>query len=214
MLTTGALGKLAADVLVLTRTEIGEVAEEQAAGRGASSAMPQKHNPVFSTLVATAARQMPAIALVLFGSVAVEDERSSGGWHAEWQPLRECLRIGAGAAANAAALAAALRVSPEAMAANLESTRGAIVSERVNAVLAPLLGKANAKRLLAEVTSAAERDGVDVGDLLPVALQEAGVDAPNVDVLFDPSGYTGMSGPLVDRALARFEKTRKESSYE
>ena len=102
MVTTGALGKLAADVLVLTRTEIGEVAEEQAPGRGASSAMPQKHNPVFSTLVATAARQLPPIALVLFGSMAVEDERSSGGWHAEWQPLRECLRIGAGAAANAA----------------------------------------------------------------------------------------------------------------
>ena len=106
MVTTGALGKLAADVLVLSRTEIGEVTEEQAPGRGASSAMPQKHNPVFSTLVATAARQLPPIALVLFGSMAVEDERSSGGWHAEWQPLRECLRIGAGAAANAARLAA------------------------------------------------------------------------------------------------------------
>ena len=72
----------------------------------------------------------------------------------------------------------AFRVSPEAMAANLRLTRGAIVSERVNVVLAPLLGKANAKRLLAEVTSAAERDGADLTDLLAVALQEAGVDVP------------------------------------
>jgi 3-carboxy-cis,cis-muconate cycloisomerase len=209
MVTTGALGKLAADVLVLTRTEIGEVAEEQAPGRGASSAMPQKHNPVFSTLIATAARQMPPIALVLFGSMAVEDERSSGGWHAEWQPLRECLRIGAGAAANAASLAAALRVSPEAMAANLRLTGGAIVSERANVVLAPLLGKANAKRLLAELTSAAARDGADLADLLTVALEEAGVAGPNIDGLFDPSEYTGMSGPLVDRAIERFEKVRQ-----
>jgi 3-carboxy-cis,cis-muconate cycloisomerase len=146
---------------------------------------------------------------VLFGSMAVEDERSSGGWHAEWQPLRECLRIGAGAAANAASLAAALRVSPEAMAANLRLTRGAIVSERANAVLAPLLGKANAKRLLAEVTSAAEQDGTDLADLLTVALEEAGVAGSNMDGLFDPSGYTGMSGPLVDRALERFEKVRQ-----
>ncbi len=214
MVTTGALGKLAADVLVLTRTEIGEVTEEQAPGRGASSAMPQKHNPVFSTLIATAARQLPPIALVLFGSMAVEDERSSGGWHAEWQPLRECLRIGAGAAANAASLAASLRVSPEAMAANLRLTRGAIVSERANVVLAPLLGKANAKRLLAEVTSAAERDGADLADLLTIALEEAGVACPDVDGLFDPSGYTGMSGPLVDRALERFEGFGKESSHE
>ena len=212
MVTTGALGKFAADVLVLTRTEIGEVTEEPAPGRGASSAMPQKHNPVFSTLVATAARQLPPIALVLFGSMAVEDERSSGGWHAEWQPLRECLRIAAGAAANAARLAASLRVSPEAMAANLRLTRGAIVSERVNVVLAPLLGKADAKRLLTELTASAEREGTDVADLLAVALEEAGVAVPDVPGLFDPAGYTGVSGPLVDRALKRYDDVAKGSS--
>jgi 3-carboxy-cis,cis-muconate cycloisomerase len=211
LVTTGALGKLAADVLVLTRTEIGEVTEEQAPGRGASSAMPQKHNPVFSTLVATAARQLPPIALVLFQSMVVEDERSSGGWHAEWQPLRECLRIAAGAAANAARLAGSLRISAEAMAANLRLTRGAIVSERVNAVLAPLLGKGNAKRLLAEVIADAERDGADLPDVLAVALDEAGVASPNVPGLLDPLGYTGISGPLADRVLARFENVLKES---
>src|SRR6201991_1239068 len=188
MITTGALGKLAADVLVLTRAEIGEVAEEQAPGRGASSAMPQKHNPVFSTLIATAARQLPPIALVLFGSMAVEDERSSGGWHAEWQPLRECLRIAAGAAANAARLAESLRVSPEAMAANLRLTRGAIVSERVNAVLAPLLGKADAKRLLAEVTAAAERDGAGVADLLWIPPGGGGVGGPAGAGPWEPAG--------------------------
>ncbi|MEE6165012.1 MULTISPECIES: lyase family protein [unclassified Mycolicibacterium] len=214
MVTTGGLGKLAADVLVLSRTEIGEVTEERVPGQGASSAMPQKHNPVFATLVATAARQLPPIALVLFGSMAVDDERSSGGWHAEWQPLRECLRIGAGAAANAARLAQTLEVSPQAMAANLRLTRGAIVTERVNAVLAPLLGKGPAKRLLAEVTAAAERDGADVADLLAVALQRETVDCPDVPGLFDPSGYTGISGPLVDRALLRFASVIKESSHE
>jgi 3-carboxy-cis,cis-muconate cycloisomerase len=212
MITTGALGKLAADVLVLSRTEIGEVSEEHAPGRGASSAMPQKHNPVFATLVATAARQLPPIAVVLFGSMVVEDERSSGGWHAEWQPLRECLRIAAGAAANAVRLTETLQVQPEAMAANLRMTRGAIVSERVNAALAPLLGKADAKRLLADVTAAAERDGADVADLLAIALQDTGVTDLDVTGLFDPSGYTGISGPLVDRALHRFESVIKENA--
>jgi 3-carboxy-cis,cis-muconate cycloisomerase len=214
MITTGALGKMAADILVLSRTEIGEVTEEHAPGRGASSAMPQKHNPVFATLVATAARQLPPIAVVLFSSMAVEDERSSGGWHAEWQPLRECLRIAAGAAANAVRLTETLQVQPQAMAANLRLTRGAIVSERVNAVLAPLLGKANAKRLLAEVTAAAERDGADVADLLAIALHHAGVTGLDVTGLFDPSGYTGISGQLVDRALERFESVLKEDSHE
>jgi 3-carboxy-cis,cis-muconate cycloisomerase len=212
MVTTGALGKLAADVLVLTRTEIGEVSEEPAPGRGASSAMPQKHNPVYATLVATAARQLPPIALVMFGSMSAEDERSAGGWHAEWQPLRECLRIAAGAAANGARLAATLRVHPDAMAANLRLTRGAIVSERVNAALAPLLGKAAAKRLLAELTSTAERDGADVAGLLAVALGNAGLSRPDLSGVFDPSGYTGVSGPLVDRSLARFEKVAAAQS--
>ena len=76
-----------------------------------------------------------------------------------------------------------------------------------------MLGKANAKSLLAEVTAAAERDGADLADLLAVALEEAGVAGPDVPGLFDPSGYTGISGPLVDRALARFDDVLKESSH-
>ncbi|WIY06470.1 adenylosuccinate lyase family protein [Amycolatopsis mongoliensis] len=200
LVTTGALGKIAADVLVLSRTEIGEVGEERVPGRGASSAMPQKHNPVFATLVATAARQLPPLAVVLFQSMTAEDERSSGGWHAEWQPLQDALRIAAGAAANAVRLAETLRVRPEAMAANLRLTRGAIVSERVNAVLAPKLGKAAAKRLLAEASAEAERTGADLADLLGVGVPPG---------LLDPAAYTGLAGPLADRALARYEREER-----
>ncbi len=205
LVTTGALGKLAADVLVLNRTEIGEVVEEQAPGRGVSSAMPQKHNPVYSTLVATAARQLPPVALVLFGSMVVEDERSSGGWHAEWQPLRDGLRITAGAAANAAHLVDSLRISAETMAANLRLTRGAIASERVNVALAPLLGKADAKRMLADAAADAERDGTDLADVLAAALDKAGTTGPDLRELFDPAGYTGVASALVDRVLDRFK---------
>lgn len=214
LVTTGALGKLAADVLVLTRTEIGEIAEEQAPGRGASSAMPQKHNPVFSTLVATAARQLPPIATVLFQSMIVEDERSSGGWHAEWQPLRDCLRITVGASANAVRLTGSLRVSPERMAANLCLTRGAIVSERVHVALAPELGKSAAKQLLARVISEADADGADLAELLAAALAKAGAAVPDLTGLLDPAGYTGISGPLVDRALDRWRTSRKENSHD
>jgi 3-carboxy-cis,cis-muconate cycloisomerase len=194
-ITTGALGKIAADVLVLTRTEIGEVAEAVAAGRGASSAMPQKRNPVFATLVATAARQVPAQALVLFASMTSEDERSAGGWHAEWQPLRECLRNTAGAAWNAAELLAGLRVFPDRMAANLRLTGGAVLSERVSAVLAPTLGKTAAKRLLTDVSNSST----------PLADALAGLPLSDVDVtdLLDPARYLGLAGELVDQILAR-----------
>ncbi|MFI7635858.1 3-carboxy-cis,cis-muconate cycloisomerase [Nonomuraea sp. NPDC049400] len=113
---SGALGKLAADVLVLSRTEIGEVSEGVGGG---SSSMPHKHNPVRATMIAAAARQVPALSAVLYASLAAEDERPPGAWHAEWQPLREALRLVAGAARDAAELVAGLRVHPARMRANL-----------------------------------------------------------------------------------------------
>ncbi|WP_231618870.1 3-carboxy-cis,cis-muconate cycloisomerase [Nonomuraea sp. SBT364] len=114
--TAGALGKIAADVLVLSRTEIGELSEGVGGG---SSSMPHKHNPVRATMIAAASRQAPALASILYGSLAAEDERPAGAWHAEWQPLRETLRLVAGAARDAAELVAGLRVHPDRMRANL-----------------------------------------------------------------------------------------------
>ncbi|MFB4290200.1 3-carboxy-cis,cis-muconate cycloisomerase [Nonomuraea sp. ATR24] len=114
--TAGALGKVAADVLVLSRTEIGELSEGVGGG---SSSMPHKHNPVRATMIAAAARQAPALASILYGSLAAEDERPAGAWHAEWQPLRETIRLVAGASRDAAELVADLRVHPERMRANL-----------------------------------------------------------------------------------------------
>src|SRR5690606_1162242 len=130
--TAGALGKVAADVLVLSRTEIGEVVE----GGGGSSAMPHKSNPVRATLLAATARQVPALAAVLIGTLAAEDERPAGAWHAEWHTLREALRLTGGAAHEAASLVADLRIHPERMRAHLDLTGGLIVSERVSAALA------------------------------------------------------------------------------
>ncbi|MEV8443283.1 lyase family protein [Actinosynnema sp. NPDC051121] len=201
LVTTGALGKIAADALVLGRTEIGEVAEAPRPGRGVSSAMPQKRNPVFSTLVATAARQLPPTAAVLFASMAVEDERSAGGWHAEWQPLRECLRVAGGAAANAVELVRSLRVSPERLAANLALTGGALVCERVNAVPAPLLGKAAAKRVLAE----AERDGRPLPEVPARRVPGAGLGAADYAKLLDPADYTGVAATPARRVLDRHD---------
>lgn len=196
---TGALGKFALDVQTLSRTEIGEVLEPADTGRGESSAMPQKRNPVLATLIVTAARQVPAHALVLAQSMLAEDERPAGAWHAEWQPLREALRLTGGAAHTAAELAEGLIVLPEKMAANLALTGGAIVSERLNVALAPRLGKATAKKLLATVTRQAAETGRDFADVLAEALP----DFTDLDALLDPAGYTGAAAALVDRALNR-----------
>ncbi|GAA4542311.1 3-carboxy-cis,cis-muconate cycloisomerase [Streptomyces collinus] len=183
--TAGALGKVAVDVLTLSRTEIAEVAEGSGGG---SSAMPHKSNPVRSTLIASAARRAPQLAATLYGSMAAEDERPAGAWHAEWEPLRDLLRLVGGAARDAAELAEGLRVRPEAMREHLDLTHGLIVSERLSAELAPVLGRARAKELLTRLAAAGR----------PLA------EAPELtDVDLDPTHYTGSAGALTDRALER-----------
>ncbi|MFF0299896.1 3-carboxy-cis,cis-muconate cycloisomerase [Streptomyces sp. NPDC004562] len=183
--TAGALGKAAVDVLTLSRTEIAEVAEGSGGG---SSAMPHKSNPVRSTLIVAAARRAPQLAATLYGSLVAEDERPAGAWHAEWEPLRDLLRLVGGAARDAAELAEGLRVRPDVMRAHLDLTGGAVVSERLSAELAAELGRARAKELLARL--AAE------GRPLAEAPELAGAD-------LDPTHYTGSAGALTDRALER-----------
>ncbi|MFI6937770.1 3-carboxy-cis,cis-muconate cycloisomerase [Streptomyces sp. NPDC050418] len=195
--TAGALGKAAADVLTLSRTEIAEVAE--GAG-GGSSAMPHKANPVRATLIAAAARQAPALASILYGSLVAEDERPPGAWHAEWQPLRELLRAVAGAAENAAELFPALHIDTDAMRRNLDRTDGLIVSERLTAELGAIVGRDRAKQLL---TTLAGRVREGEGTLPQLLAEHPSFATLPLDALTDPAGYTGAAGLLTDRALER-----------
>ncbi|MBC9715908.1 3-carboxy-cis,cis-muconate cycloisomerase [Streptomyces sp. TRM66268-LWL] len=195
--TAGALGKLAADVLTLSRTEIAEVSE--GAG-GGSSAMPHKANPVRATLIAAGARQGSGLASALYGSLVAEDERPPGAWHAEWAPLRDLLRIVGGAAENAGDLIADLRVDTEAMRRNLDLTGGLIVSERLTAALGARVGRARAKELLTSLAARVRRGEGTLAQLLSEPPEFKDLD---LDDLTDPAGYTGAAGVLTDRALER-----------
>ncbi|POX49553.1 3-carboxy-cis,cis-muconate cycloisomerase [Streptomyces sp. Ru72] len=193
----GALGKTATDVLTLSRTEIAEVAE--GAG-GGSSAMPHKANPVRATLIAAAAQRAPQLAATLYGSLAAEDERPAGAWHAEWEPLRDLLRLVGGAAHDAVQLAECLRVDADAMREHLGLTHGLIVSERLAARLAPVLGRARAKELLTEAARRTRAEGRTLAEILADHAELKDVD---LDSLTDPVQYTGSAGALTDRALER-----------
>ncbi|MFT2014903.1 adenylosuccinate lyase family protein [Streptomyces sp. 796.1] len=198
----GALGKIAVDVQSLARTEVGEVSEPGPAGRGASSAMPHKRNPVLATLIRSAALQLPGLAAGLYGCMLAEDERSGGAWHAEWQPLRECLRLAGGAAHTAAELLEGLTPHPERMRANLALTGGQIVSERVAARLTPALGKARAKALLGAAAQTAAARGCGLGEVL-AGLPDVTDHLTEEEIhgLLDPARYTGAARALTDRAL-------------
>ncbi|WP_073948295.1 3-carboxy-cis,cis-muconate cycloisomerase [Streptomyces kebangsaanensis] len=203
-LTAGALGKIAVDVQSLTRTEVGEVTEPAVEGRGGSSAMPHKRNPVLATLIRSAAHQVPVIAAGLTQCLLAEDERSAGAWHAEWQLLRECLRLTGGAAHTAVELTTGLVVRPERMRENLGLLGGLLVSERLAARLAPVVGKAAARDLVGTATARAAASGLPLHELLAADPRLAGaVGEKDLAALCDPADYTGAAAALVDRALSR-----------
>ncbi|MER7845233.1 3-carboxy-cis,cis-muconate cycloisomerase [Kitasatospora sp. NPDC096077] len=201
-LLTGALGKFGTDVLNLARTEVAEAIEPVAEGRGASSAMPQKRNPVLATLLVSAALQVPSFVSVLMHCLVAEDERPAGAWHAEWQPLREALRIAGGAAHTAAELAEGLLARPAAMARNLRLTEGQLVAERLAVHLADALGKAGAKQHLGRTAAAATETGVPFSRAVrtdPGILEH--LSPERIEQILDPADYLGAAGALVDRAL-------------
>ncbi|MGC5171939.1 lyase family protein [Microbacterium sp. DT81.1] len=180
-----ALGKFAADVATLSRTEIGELTE--GAG-GGSSAMPQKQNPVDAVLIRSAALRAPNLGATLHLAAALAvDERPDGAWHAEWPTLRELLRVALGATAHAASLLEGLTVDSVAVARNLASTNGRILAERLSIALRAVLGKDALSALLA--------GGEDLADALRAMPELEGID---VDALLDPADYTGLAGDLVD----------------
>ncbi|WP_433528083.1 3-carboxy-cis,cis-muconate cycloisomerase [Micromonospora sp. CA-263727] len=191
-----ATGKVALDVGLLAQTEIGEVAEG-GDGRGGSSAMPHKRNPVDSVLVTAAARRGPGLVGTLFAAAGHEHERAAGSWHAEWEPLLDLLHLAGGAAARTARMLTGLRVDPQRMRANLDATGGLLLAEAVAARLAPALGRAAAHDL---VRRAAGRPPFRAALLADPELR-AHLTERDVDSALDPAGWLGSAGQLVDRAL-------------
>jgi 3-carboxy-cis,cis-muconate cycloisomerase len=201
---TDALSKVAADVVLLSRPEVGELSEPAARGRGGSSTMPQKRNPVLSVLIRSVALQAPHLVASLHTSAALAvDERPDGAWHAEWPVLRRLLQIGSGAAALGAELLDGLEVHADAMAVRLEQAGPLVLAERLQAELPARLGGGpdavgQVKELLERAGAAADPRAV-LRDGIPV---EA-VSDHDLETMLDPRRYLGVTEDLVDRAVQR-----------
>lgn len=204
-----ALGKIAADVLFLSRPEVAELAEPRAPGRGVSSAMPQKQNPVLSVLVRSAALQAPGLAAQLHLAAATfNDERPDGAWHTEWPALRQLLALALGAAGHLRDLAEGLQVFPEGMRRNLELSGPLLLSEGVSAAVAPLLGDDGKQQLQAVVdrtlTAPAAEQGATYRRLLREAVPADKLSSERLDELLDPASYFGQAAEISRRILAAF----------
>ena len=202
-LVTGSLAKIATDVVLLTATETGEVFEPFAPGRGGSSTMPQKRNPVSSELILACAKQVQSRAALVMDAMAADLERSTGPWHVEWAALPEAFVLASGALAQARFLVEGLRVDPGAMRANMDLTRGLIVSEAVMMGLAPALGRQAAHDLVYEACRIATDERRALLDVLldmPEVTAKLGRD--ELAQLCEPGNYVGEAPEMVDRLLA------------
>ena len=192
----GALGRLGLEVAQGTRTELGELELRLGAGEGGSSAMPQKHNPVPAILLVAAARRAPGLAATLLGAQLALDDRPPGEWHAEWQPLRELLRLALESAALAGDVVASLDAHPRRLAGHLDDGHGAVHAERAQWALVPRLGRDRAQQLV--------RAALAAGDFVPALLASLTSEpeaADRVRVVTDPRNPAGLADRMIDAAI-------------
>jgi 3-carboxy-cis,cis-muconate cycloisomerase len=209
-LLAGTLGKIAADVALLAQAEVGEAREPAAPGRGGSSSMPQKRNPVGSAVAGAAAVRVPGLVATMLSAMVQEHERGPAGWLAEWETLPEiCLLVG-GALDHVAAVAEGLEVDAPRMERNLAATQGLVHAGAAAAALARHLGRAEAHALVEQASRAAAQEGRHLRAVLAEDRRVQACLAPaDLDRVFDARAAAGVAGALVDRALAARAGSRK-----
>lgn len=201
-LLVGTLGKIARDLSLLSQSEIGEVSEPSAPGRGGSSTMPHKRNPVGAAVALAAAQRVPALVATMLAAMPQEHERGLGGWQAEWDTMPEIFLLTAGALHRTVEAAEGLDVDAERMRANLDVTRGLIFAEAVSMALARYVGRQRAHHLVREATQRATSQHLHLRDALTSdSAITAHLSPGELGQLFDPRLAAGLSAELVKRVL-------------
>ncbi len=202
-LIIGSLAKMARDVSLLMQTEIGEVQEPAGEGRGGSSTMPHKRNPVASASVLAAATRAPGLVATLLQAMAPEHERGLGGWQAEWVVLPELAVLAGGAARTMGETMEGLELNAGRMAENLECTQGLVLAEAVQMALGAKIGRDVAHDLIEKASRRALAEGQHLRDVLtadPAVTQHLA--KAEIGRLLDARNYLGQAAALVERVLA------------
>ncbi|MFM1880288.1 MAG: hypothetical protein RLZZ344_522 [Pseudomonadota bacterium] len=204
---TGSLGKIAKDVSLMAQTEVAECQEGVAPGKGGSSTMPHKKNPVLCAVVLTQAMVLPGLLGVLASALPQEHERALGGWQAEWQAMPQILQGTESALQASVALLAGLEIRPQAMRANIDISRGLVMAESVALGLAPQIGKEAAHALLERISREAVEKNQTLGEALRQDPETSRLATPEQFAKWlSPLAYLGMSGAFVDRALEAYDR--------
>ena len=199
----GTLGKIARDISLHAQTEVAEVFEPGGEGRGGSSTMPHKRNPVTCATVLAAALRVPGLVSTMLTAMPQEHERGLGGWHAEWETLPEIVSLTAGALHHLTEIVPHLEIDAAKMGENLELTHGLIYAEAVSMALSGKLGRAKAHELLETASRRAHREKRHLRDALAQDSQvNAHLSPKELEDLFDPRKYLGAAEAFVDWVVA------------
>jgi 3-carboxy-cis,cis-muconate cycloisomerase len=202
----GTCGKIARDVQLMMQTDVAEAFEPSGEGRGGSSTMPHKRNPVAAATALAAAIMAPNLAATIFAAQIQDHERSAGPWHAEWPTLPNLLLVTSGALAGIVDIAEGLEVDVARMRINLDATNGLIMAEAVAMALAEKIGKNEAHHLVEAASKKAVAEKKDLRDVLAGDTRvTAHLSADRLAELFEPMAYQGVSQALIDRLLASLD---------
>lgn len=199
-LLTGTLGKMGQDIILLAQSEVGELRESHDRSRGGSSTMPQKSNPMQSEVLVAAARMNAGLLATLHHALIQEHERATHGWQLEWLTLPQMFGLSAGALRNANTLAADLAVDAVRMQENIQASQGLMLAEAYSLTLAPMLGRTEAKKLVAAGVAKALAEGIQLHDALS-SLPDAPAELPQLS----EKDYLGATEELINNVLARLE---------
>ena len=203
-LLAGTLGKMARDTSLLAQTEVGEAFEPDEPGKGRSSTLPQKRNPVGASVALAAATRLPGLVATMLAAMPQEHERGLGGWQAEWETLPEIVCLTAGALAQMTQVMEGIELDSDRMRANLDLTHGVICAEAVALALALSVGKPEAHRLVREASHRALTQQTPLREAL-AGMPEvtARLSGDDLDRLCDPASVTGPAERLIQRVLAQ-----------
>jgi 3-carboxy-cis,cis-muconate cycloisomerase len=199
---TGTLGKIARDISLHTQTEIAEIFEPGGEGRGGSSTLPHKRNPVTCAVVLAAAIRVPGLVSTILSAMVQEEQRGLGGWHAEWETMPELIGIAGGALHHLADTIDGLEIDKAKMRENLEITHGLIYSEAVQMALAGVMGRGAAHEHVQAAGKVAAEERRHLREVIQGDAEIAKhLSAKEINRLFNPKEYLGVADELIDRVL-------------
>ncbi len=210
-IAAGSITKIAHDIVLLAQTEVGEVAEDAATGKGGSSALPHKRNPVDAMQALAAARLAAGVVPVVLSALAAEHERAVGGWQAEWAAIPDLFRYAAGTIAHTRRAVLGLQVDAQRMRSNLDLSGGLVMAEALTLALVAPLGRSTARQIVQEACDQARTTGSSLRQTAHGDPRiSAALSPEEIDQTLDPAAYLGSTDILIDRALAAFHEVVRQ----